>query len=136
MMKKKPLNTNSYILIFIICCFSCTPKQTILKNTTLSFENRTYNFKEIPVKKEVLAVFYFLNAGKEPLLIKDVRTSCGCTVPEWTKEKLKPNEKGEIKIVYDAKYPGYFNKTISVFYNGIDSPKGLRIKGMVVYPEE
>ncbi|WP_394368018.1 DUF1573 domain-containing protein [Flavobacterium undicola] len=71
-----------------------------------------------------------------PLLIKDVNTSCGCTVPEWYKGIIKPNKNGEIKIVYDAKYPGRFNKTITVFYNGKDSPINLTIKGEVPYPKK
>jgi len=124
-----------YHLVFLITIISCDSKEQKLKDTTVSFQKETYNFKEIPAKEEVSALFTFTNTGKGPLQIKDVKTSCGCTVPEWTKEKIKPNEKGEIKVIYDAKYPGRFNKTITVFYNGKDAPQELIIKGEVAYPD-
>jgi len=130
------MNHYRYILSFyLILSISCNSKIIKTKNTILTFENEIYNFKEIPSKNEVTTIFQFTNTGDEPLLIKDVKTTCGCTVPEWTKDKIKPNEKGGIKVIYDAKYPGRFNKTITVFYNGIDSPKKLMIKGQVMYPK-
>jgi hypothetical protein len=102
--------------------------------TNITFKQKTYNFGKIPVEKSVSTVFEFSNTGKKTLLIKEVSTSCGCTVPKWSKEKIAPNETGEVSIVYDAKYPGRFNKTIIVVYNGKDSPIKLTIKGEVPYP--
>ncbi len=70
------------------------------------------------------------------LIINDVKTSCGCTVPEWSKEPIRPGRKGQITIKYDADFPGVFHKTVEVFYNGVDSPYMLGIKGEVEYPED
>jgi len=122
------------IITFSIMLFSisCANKENKLLETKITFENEIYNFHEIPEKIEAGATFNFSNIGDHPLQISDVKTSCGCTVPEWTKDKIAPNEKGAIKVIYDAKYPGRFNKTITVFYNGIDSPKKLIIKGQVM----
>jgi hypothetical protein len=79
--------------------------------------------------------FKFLNTGKDPLIIYDVKTSCGCTVPEWPKEIIKPNSTQVIKVIFDPDKLGCFNKTVTVFYNGENSPKTLRIKGYVVFYE-
>lgn len=102
----------------------------------MTFKQNEHDFGNISSKKSVSTLFEFSNAGEMPLLIKEVKTSCGCTVPEWSKEIIQSNESGEIKILYDAKYPGRFNKTITVFYNGKNSPQVLTIKGEVPYPEE
>ncbi|MFC5683650.1 DUF1573 domain-containing protein [Flavobacterium sp. MAHUQ-51] len=128
---------------FIICMlmlttffYSCNTKASKSENTTIKFEKLLHNFNKTPMGKSVSTLFKFSNTGESPLLIKEVTTACGCTVPEWSKEIIEPNENGEIKIVYDAKYPGLFNKTITVSYNGKDSPQVLTIKGEVSYPEE
>jgi len=70
------------------------------------------------------------------LIINEVKTSCGCTVPEWPKTPIRRGEKGLIKIKYDASSPGVFHKYVEVFYNGSGSPDSLEIKGEVEYPEE
>lgn len=133
---------HSYLAILITVCVSCVSKNQTEEGfvtdelTNMTFKKEIYNFGEIPMGKSVSTLFRFLNTGKNPLLVKDVTTSCGCTVPEWSKGIIKPNESGEIKIVYDAKYPGYFNKTIMVVYNGKNSPQQLIIEGKVPYPKK
>jgi hypothetical protein len=122
-----------FLLIFVVSC--CT-KDTQENNALLQFEENLHDFREIPNGIDVNAIFKFSNTGKNPLLIYDVKTSCGCTVPEWTKEAIAPNEERTIKVNYDAKHFGKFSKTITVFYNGKNSPKLLTIKGEVVYTKE
>ncbi|WP_281299295.1 DUF1573 domain-containing protein [Flavobacterium limnophilum] len=128
-----------YIFIFLLLVFTCFFKIRTDENiddcemANMIFKQKEHNFGMIPEGKSVTVLFKFSNTGESPLLIKEVNTSCGCTVPEWPKDIIEPNENGEIKIVYDAKYPGRFNKTITVFYNGKNSPQVLTIKGEVPY---
>ncbi|MFA9189553.1 DUF1573 domain-containing protein [Flavobacterium magnesitis] len=129
-------------LIFIISYISClsrTDKKDDIgdesKLTNISFKKKEHNFGEIPLGVSVSTLFKFSNTGGKPLLISRVTSSCGCTVPTWSKGIIKPYESGEIKIIYDAKYPGKFNKTIWVVYNGKNSPLELIIKGEVPYPK-
>lgn len=124
------------LFVFTIFCFSCSKSTTKLENTTISFKKEFHDFGEIAQKKEVSTTFIFSNRGEEPLFIQAVKSTCGCTVPEYSKEMIKPSDKGEIKVVYDAKLPGRFNKTITVYFNGKDSPKTLTIKGEVPYPKD
>lgn len=141
-LKNNIVSKFAYSFILITACISCISKtedkddisDSVLANIT--FKKREHDFGNIPSGKGVSTLFQFSNTGENPLLIKDVTTSCGCTVPEWPKEIIKPNENGEIKIVYDAKYPSRFNKTITVIYNGEASPLELTIKGEVLYPEK
>ncbi|MDP3644658.1 MAG: DUF1573 domain-containing protein [Bacteroidota bacterium] len=120
------------LLVFIFAC-----KGTVSQNdASISFSKDKYNFGTIPYKKEAVYSFEFTNPGKTILIINDVKTSCGCTVPEWSKEPIRPGRKGQITIKYDAAFPSVFHKTIEVIYNGSESPFSLEIKGEVEYPEE
>ncbi len=77
------------------------------------------------------AVFKIKNVGSNALFIQDVETSCGCTVAEWTKKAIKPEDEAIINISYDAKNLGVFNKTIIVFANVLEFPIELHISGEV-----
>ena len=105
-------------------------------DAVIKFDKEKYDFGKISYKKEAICTFEFSNSKNSSLIIYDVKTSCGCTVPEWTKDPIRIGKKGELKIKYDAAYPGMFHKTIEVFYNGPDSPAILEIKGEVDYPDE
>lgn len=100
---------------------------------------------KIEVKKEVhdygnvkfegngTCTFEFKNTGNAPLIISDVKKSCGCTVPSWPKEPILPGETGEIKVTYDTKKSGAINKNITIVSNATNEPsKVLRIKGNVL----
>ena len=76
--------------------------------------------------------FQFTNTGKEPLIISKAKGSCGCTVPEWPKEPIMPGENGIIKVNYDEKRIGAFNKSITITSNAKNSPKIIKIKGKVL----
>jgi hypothetical protein len=75
--------------------------------------------------------FIFTNMGKKPLVITDVKSSCGCTVPVWSKEPVAPGQKGSINVGYDTKIGGVFNKTVVVYSNANNSPVRLEIRGKV-----
>jgi hypothetical protein len=123
----------SSLVIVLLCACSAS----VTKNdASIKFDKEKYDFGKISYKKEATCTFEFSNPGKTILIINDVKTSCGCTVPEWSKEPIRPGGKGQIKIKYDAAFPGLFHKTVEVFYNGPDSPIILEIKGEVDYPEE
>lgn len=75
--------------------------------------------------------FEYTNQGKTPLIITDVKSSCGCTVPTWTKEPVEPGKKGVVSIVYNTTLPGVFNKTVVVYSNASNSPVRLEVRGKV-----
>lgn len=121
------------MLFFFI--YACSANGT-RNDASIKFSNEKHDFGKIAYKKEVAFSYEFSNPGETMLIINEVKTSCGCTVPEWSKSPIRPGEKGLIKIKYDASYPGVFHKSIEVFYNGTGSPDSLEIKGEVEYPEE
>lgn len=127
--------TRILILLTLIICTACS--HTVVSNkASIKFLRNEHDFKQLKFKAETNCSFSFENPGEIPLLIQHVKTSCGCTVPQWPKKPIKSGEKGELKIKYDSSHPGRFRKTISVFYNGKNSPIQLVVKGAVEYPEE
>jgi hypothetical protein len=121
-------------VILALVILSCS--HGIIKNDALiHFENKEHDFGKLSLKKEAQITFQFTNPGNTPLVIFDVKTSCGCTVPDWTKNPVNPGGHGEIKIKYDAESPGAFHKTITVYFNGEASPETLSVKGQVEYPK-
>ena len=79
--------------------------------------------------------FRFRNVGQSNLIISSAQGSCGCTVPEWPKEPIKPGEEGKINIIFNSTgKQGLQNKTITLIANTIPNTKVIAIKGEVLVP--
>lgn len=81
-----------------------------------------------------IRTFEFTNTGDAPLIIKDVKSTCGCTVPSWPKDPVLPGKSQKIEVKYNMK-PGPIRKTITVQSNAVNYPDGvvpLKIKGNVI----
>lgn len=84
----------------------------------ITFEKYEHNFGQVVDGEKVSYVFKFKNTGANDLIISDARGSCGCTVPQWPKEPVKPGASGEIKVEYDSKgKSGLQKKTVSITAN-------------------
>ncbi|WP_442590722.1 DUF1573 domain-containing protein [Pedobacter sp. AW31-3R] len=97
------------------------------------FTEETHNFGKIPLTKPVTVEFKFTNIGDQPLIITKVETTCGCTVPTYTKTPLKKGETGAINVTYTpAGSPLPFSKSITITSNAKTPTKVLYIKGETV----
>lgn len=96
----------------------------------LSFEKTTHDFGQFPPDAQKLThTFTFTNTGEAPVTLKDVKSSCGCTTPEWPKEPIEPGERSSIKVNYDATTSdGYFRKSVTVLTRQ-SSMQSLTIEG-------
>jgi hypothetical protein len=80
--------------------------------------------------------FLFTNTGAEPIIITQVKASCGCTTPDWSKDPVAPGAQGFVSAVYNPQgRPGAFNKSITVTSNAQNSPITLYITGDVLNKE-
>ncbi len=100
----------------------------------ITFETTVHDFGKLPFGGDGTYEFKFKNTGKEPLVINNVKTRCGCTVPVWPKEPIPKRKSGTILVKYDTKRQGTFSKTITVYSNGSTQPITLTIKGEVQQP--
>ena len=99
---------------------------------SIIFDKMIHDYGTIERGADGNSVFTFTNKGQKPLVLSNVRASCGCTVPQWTKEPVAPGGKGEIKVNYNTNIAGNFNKTITINSNAANSVVILRVKGSVV----
>ncbi len=126
------------VLLFIgLMSFSMNAqtKEDIKKDFTgpvLEFENEVIDYGEIAVNSDGNRVFKFKNIGKAPLIISNVKGSCGCTVPTKPEEPIMPGETGEIKVKYATNRIGPFSKTVTLTSNAYEPTVVLRIKGRVL----
>ncbi|MBO7138342.1 MAG: DUF1573 domain-containing protein [Bacteroidaceae bacterium] len=100
----------------------------------IAFDTLRYNFgKFSKAEPLVRCSFPFTNTGTAPLIIHQAFASCGCTIPTYTKEPIKPGEKGVIDVTYDGtdKFPGHFQKTITIRSNAINEVVRLTIEGIM-----
>lgn len=104
------------------------------QDTTLviKFEKTVHDYGTIQQGSDGSFEFKFTNQGKTPLILNNVRSSCGCTVPSWTREPLPPGGSGSIKVVYNTASIGAFSKSVTVSSNAKNSDVVLMIKGNVV----
>jgi hypothetical protein len=97
------------------------------------FKEESYYFGDIPEGPPVTHEFKFTNTGKEPLILSNVRASCGCTTPSWPKEPILPGKEGSILVTYSTQgRPGTFSKMITITSNADNPNKVIDIKGDVV----
>lgn len=102
----------------------------------LNFKEETYDFGEVPEGPQVTHEFKFTNTGKEPLVLTNVRASCGCTTPSWPKEPVLPGKESAILVTYNTQgRPGNFSKSITITSNSDSPNKVIYIKGEVVKAE-
>lgn len=76
--------------------------------------------------------FAVKNIGNKPLILSNVKASCGCTTPEWSKDPILPGKTAQIKVGYNTGINGFFQKQVEVFSNDPENGRiVLNIKGTV-----
>lgn len=97
----------------------------------LVLKETEFDFGKIPQGKPVTHIFEVVNKGQDSLKIENVQASCGCTTPDWERNKVQaPKQKTAITVGYNAAGEGVFTKTITITYNGSQT-KQITIKGEV-----
>jgi hypothetical protein len=120
------------IVLAVIIGFASIAKAQDDQKPEFKFNEEKHDFGKIPQGTPVTTIFEFTNIGQSPLILADVRPTCGCTIADYTKTPVKPGDKGLIKITYNAAAAYPFNKTIVVTSNAKTPQKFLVIVGEVV----
>lgn len=97
------------------------------------FDKETHDFGKIPQGKPVSVDFIFTNTGDEPLIISNVESTCGCTVPKYTSAPVLKGAQGTITVTFNAAaVQAGFTKAVTIKSNARTPIKVLYIKGEVV----
>ncbi len=112
--------------------FGVQAQQALNTGPDVEFEKDIHDFGTLTQGGNASTEFMFTNTGSEPLIISNARGSCGCTVPSWPKQPIKPGETSSIKVKYDSNRIGPINKSVTITSNAGNEPtKVLRIKGNI-----
>lgn len=123
----------SLIMTFAALAQNATPQAGENPNApVITFDKTTHDYGTVVKGGDGTCEFKFKNTGLEPLILSNVQSSCGCTVPEWPREPLLKGKSASIKVKYDTNRVGPINKTITVLSNAKGSAVQLKIVGNVV----
>ena len=128
----------AFIFVSTLILFSCKTRsgKKIRGDAGITFTDTLINFGQMDFSSEGVKEFVFTNTGVAPLLLTHVRSTCGCTIPEWSKEPVNPGDTGRIQVRYDTHRIGRFRKSVYVYSNAIEGPQRLLISGEVLRPEK
>lgn len=85
--------------------------------TSIKFDNSTHDFGTLATGEKAQYKYEFTNTGKEPLIISNVKASCGCTAPSYSREPIAPGKRGFIDVEYSATGSGDVSKSVTITAN-------------------
>ena len=98
----------------------------------MTFDKSEHNFGTIVAGIPQETIFSFTNTGKAPLIITNASSSCGCTIPEYPKNKpIDPGEKGELLVKFNGSGQNQITKSITVTANTTKGSQIIKIKAFV-----
>lgn len=114
-----------------------TDDKPIVPKATITFSENSRDFGDITQGDKVSHIFKFKNTGTAPLIISNVQTTCGCTVPEWPKEPIAPGAAGEISATFNsANKSGIQQKVITIYSNAANDQATVKIIANVFQPKK
>ena len=120
--------------LLAICSCKEKDKTTQVAETSMEWTRKTWNFGEVKEGEEVCHTFYFKNTGENNLLIKSVKTDCGCTTVNYDKAPVKPGKEGKIEIAFNSRgRNGKQYKEISIFANILGKQTTISVTADVIY---
>lgn len=119
------------MMFIAVLSMKAQDKPATAPHDSIIFESTVHDYGTIVQASDGSCQFVFKNKGKAPIVLNEVKASCGCTVPEWTRTPVAPGETGTIKVTYNTNNVGAFTKSITVNSNAVNNPLVLIIKGTV-----
>ena len=125
----KKLFTLIIIMLFGISSYS---QEGLIKKAEITFDKTIINYGTIDKGANGVRDFVFTNTGNAPLIISNVKSTCGCTIPKKPEKPILPGKSDKIQVKYDTKRIGFIRKSISVTSNASNPSVVLKITGQVI----
>jgi hypothetical protein len=123
----------AFLLVTYVACAQEVDAEDTLAFAQIAFQKTTFDFGDLNQGEKIEHIFEFRNIGKSPLILSNVLTTCGCTVPEWSKAPVPHDSTGIIKVAFDSTSKiGRQNKVVTIRSNSKEGDFRLRISGMVL----
>lgn len=128
------MSRKNRFVITLAACVMCCAVSFAQSSSSLTFSELTYDFGNIEEDGGAVAhSFSFVNEGRTPVAVLSATSTCGCTVPTFSRKPVKAGESGVIEVTFDPmNRPGRFDKRIAVSVSGRDEPYRLTISGNVL----
>jgi hypothetical protein len=98
----------------------------------IQFDTTVNDLGTIQQGEQVVAWFDYSNTGETPLIIRNIRAGCGCTIPRWSEAPLAPGASDAIRIIFDSSGKrGVQNIRITVFSNAANAEEEVYLKAVV-----
>ena len=120
-------------MLFGISSYS---QEGLIKKAEITFDKTIINYGTIDKGANGVRDFVFTNTGNAPLIISNVKSTCGCTIPKKPEKPILPGESDKIQVKYDTKRIGFIRKSISVTSNASNPSVVLKITGQVIADTE
>ncbi len=130
--KTSLFRTVFFIGSFLFCTALFAQEATQEKKGVFEFESSVIDYGTIAHNADGVRAFKFKNVGNAPIVITNVKGSCGCTVPTKPDGAIMPGETAEIGVKYATDRVGAFSKTVTVTSNASEPTVVLKIKGTVL----
>ena len=99
---------------------------------SISFDKTLHDFGDITNGTPVETIFSYTNSGRSPLVVTDIKSTCGCTVPQgWSKSPLMPGESSQFSVKFNGKGANKVSKTITLTTNTENGREQVRITAFV-----
>lgn len=121
----------SVFAVSVSCSQAPGQDKTGTNGPDIEFTYTEYDYGTVIQGGDGTSEFVFKNTGNEPLILSNVKSTCGCTVPSWPREPVKAGESAKIIVSYRTTRIGPINKSITVSSNAASGPVVLRIKGNI-----
>lgn len=114
-------------IFFVILTLSLTSKSQSLQREgpIAEFNMVSYDLGEVLQGKETIAVFTLMNKGNAPLVVENIKVSCGCTLVEWSQDPILPEQSAKITVKYNSNIIGTIKRSIVVHTNDIKQERIL-----------
>lgn len=125
-----------FTLLVALAAFGMS--SSALAQAVIKFDKTSHNFGTFKEADVQTHVFTFTNTGDKPLVIQQAFSSCGCTVPEYTKKPIMPGKTGQISVTYNGKgkFPGPFRKSVTIRSNATNAMVRIYVEGTMDNPQK
>ena len=106
-------------ILLLLFAIHCSPFTAVAQKLVVS--QAKVNAGRTGFMQPITATFELSNKSRRRLVIESVKPDCGCTAVEYPRE-VGANEKFIIKMTYDAKMLGHFQKMAAIKSNGSEKP--------------
>lgn len=122
----------SNLAFLTILLLNCTNNQD--SSTSIKIDKTIIDLGKINIGEKKIAKFKIKNTGKKSLLIENIEPDCYCTIPEWDKLPIEPNNSTIVEVHVVKEFEGIFQQVVTLHCNTKEKKHLLVVRGLFINP--